>query len=74
MSETVNQFLLSGDKFKHENLHSQKTGDVRYIHQNELNKTCFQHEMAYGNLKDLNRKTVRDKAFNIAKNPKYDGC
>ena len=35
--------------------------------------------MAYGNFKDLNRRTgadkvLRDKAFNIAKNPKYDRC
>ena len=34
--------------------------------------------MAYGDFKDLKRRTaadnvVRDKAFNIAKNPKYDG-
>ena len=34
--------------------------------------------MAYGGFKDLNRRTaadkvLRDKAFNIAKNPKYDG-
>ena len=34
--------------------------------------------MAYGDFKDLNRKTAAnkvllDKAFNIAKNPKYDG-
>ena len=34
--------------------------------------------MAYGNFKDLTRRTtfdkvLRDKAFNIAKNPKYDG-
>ena len=34
--------------------------------------------MAYGDFKDLARRTVsdkvlRDKAFNIAKNPKYDG-
>ena len=34
--------------------------------------------MAYGDFKDLNRRTagdkiLRDKAFNIAKNPKYDG-
>ena len=34
--------------------------------------------MAYGDFKDLNRRAVadkvlRDKAFNIAKNPKYDG-
>ena len=34
--------------------------------------------MAYGDFKDLNRRTFADKvlhgkAFNIAKNPKYDG-
>ena len=34
--------------------------------------------MAYGDLKDLSRRTasdkmLRDKAFNVAKNPKYDG-
>ena len=34
--------------------------------------------MAYGDFKDLNRRTAADKvlcdkAFNIAKNPKYDG-
>ena len=34
--------------------------------------------MAYWDFKDLKRKTfsnkvLRDKAFNIAKNPKYDG-
>ena len=34
--------------------------------------------MAYGDFKDLGRRTasdkvLRDKAFNIAKNPKYDG-
>ena len=54
-------------------------GDSRYIYQNELDKVCFQHDMAYGDFKDLNRRTAsgkvwRDIAFNIAKNPKYDGC
>ena len=49
-----------------------------YICQNELDKTCFQHDMAYGDFKDLTRRTGSDKilgdiAFNIAKNPKYDG-
>ena len=34
--------------------------------------------MAYGDAKDLNRRTaadkvLRDKGFNIAENPKYDG-
>ena len=55
-----------------------ETGDSRYIFQNELDKACFQHGMAYGGFKDLNRKTfaekvLRDKAFNIAKDPRYDG-
>ena len=54
------------------------TGDSRYIYQNELDKACFQHDMAYGDFKDLTRRTtydkiLRDKAFNIAKNPKYGG-
>ena len=39
-------------------------------------KACFQHDMAYGHFKDLAKRTasdkvLRDKAFNIAKNPKY---
>ena len=55
-----------------------ETGDTSYIYKNELDKACFQHDMAYGDLKDLKRRTfsvkvLRDKAFNIAKNPIYDG-
>ena len=55
-----------------------ETGDASYIFKNELDKACFQHDMAYGGFKDLKRRTafdkiLRDKAFNIAKNPKYDG-
>ena len=54
-----------------------KTGDLRYIYQNELDKACFQHDMANVDFKDLTRrivsdKTLNDKAFNIVKNPKYD--
>ena len=55
-----------------------KTGDTRFIYINELDKASFQHDMAYGDFKDLKRRTasdiiLRDKAFNIAKNPKCDG-
>ena len=32
-----------------------------YIYQNELDRACFQHDMAYGDFKDLTRKTVSDK-------------
>ena len=54
-----------------------EAGDTNYIYKNELNQACFQHNKAYGDFKDLARKTasykvLRDKAFNIAKNPKYD--
>ena len=53
-------------------------GDTNYICKNELDKACFQHDMAHGDFKGLARRTasdkaLRDKAFNIAKNPKYDG-
>ena len=55
-----------------------ETGDSQYIYQNELDKACFQNDMAYGDSRDLVRRTasdniMRDKAFHIAKNPKCDG-
>ena len=55
-----------------------ETGDSRYNYRNELDKACFQHDMAYVNVKDLTKRTAVDKvlrykAFNIAKDLKYDG-
>ena len=55
-----------------------KTGDTRYIYRNELDKTCFHHDAAYTDDKDLlNRsradKILRDNAYAIANNPQYDG-
>ena len=54
-----------------------ETGNSRYIHKNKLDKFCYQHIMACRDFKDLLRtatdKLLRDKAFHIAKNPKYDG-
>ena len=29
-----------------------ETGDSRYIYQNELDKACFQHDIAYGDFVD----------------------
>ena len=56
---------------------SKETGDTNYTYKNALDKACFQHDLAYGDFKDLKRtasdKMLRDKAFNITKNPKYDG-
>ena len=55
-----------------------ETGDTNYIYKNELDKACFAHDAAYSDSKDLIKRTVADKilknrAFNIAKDQKYDG-
>ena len=55
-----------------------KSGNTDFICKNELDKACFQHDMVYGKSKDLVKRTqsdkvLRDKAFKIASNPKYDG-
>ena len=65
-------------KTKERSRNLKQTGDASYISKNELDEACFQHDMAYGNFKDLARgtasdKVLRDIAFNIAKNPRYDG-
>ena len=65
MNELVNKFLLAGDIFKPEMQLKQQglsfcacgpfkeTGDTNYIYKNWLDKTCFQHDMTYGDFKDL---------------------
>ena len=75
MNETVNKFLLVGDKFmpethlrqpqfvysacgpftknKEKIQKSKEIGDTSYIYKNELDKACFQHDMTYGDFKDL---------------------
>ena len=97
MNNTINKFLLVGDKFMPEmhlkqpgftysacgpfTKHKERiqkfkeTGDARYIYRSELDKTCFQHDAAYADNKDLLRadKILGDKAYAIASNPQYDG-
>ena len=63
-----------------------KTGNIDFIYKNELDKACFQHDMAYGKSRDLIKFSylsiywsinlfdlVKSKAFKIASDPKYDG-
>ena len=55
-----------------------ETRASRYIYQIQLDKACFEHDIVYRDFKDLTGRTatdkvLRDKVFNIAKNPKYDG-
>ena len=89
MNQLVNKFLLTGDKFMPEmhlrqsgfnystcgpfTKHKQRiqkfmqTGYINYIYRTELDKACFALDTAYCD------KVLKDKAFAIAKNPKYDG-
>ena len=53
-----------------------ETRDASYIYKNELDKACFQHDVAYGDFRDLTKraladKVLRDKAFKIACDQKY---
>ena len=55
-----------------------QTGNKDFIYKNELDKACFQHDMVYDKTKDLVKRTqsdkvLKDKAFKIASDPKYDG-
>ena len=62
-------------KNKERILKFEETGDTKHIYKNELDKACFEHDMAYWDFKNLaaSNKVLRDKAFEIASNPKYDG-
>ena len=42
-----------------------ETWDSRYIYKNELDKACLHHDMAYGNFKDLPRRTDSDKVLSV---------
>ena len=55
-----------------------ETGDSLYICSKKLDKARFQHDMAYGDFKNLSWRTasdklLHDKGFNYAENLKYDG-
>ena len=55
-----------------------QTRNKNFIYKNKLDKSCFQHDMAYGKTKDLVKRTqsdkvLKDKAIKIASDPKYDG-
>ena len=55
-----------------------QTGNTNFMYKNELDKACFQHDMAYRKTNDLVKRTqsnkvLKDKSFKIASNPNYDG-
>ena len=55
-----------------------RTVNTNFIYKNELDKAFLQHDMAYSKSKALAKRTqsdkvLRNKAFKIASDPKYDG-
>ena len=55
-----------------------QSGNTNFIYKIELDKACFQNDMAYGKSKDLIKRTqsdkaLKDKALKIVSDPKYDG-
>ena len=55
-----------------------RTGDTRLLYRNELDKACFKHDAAYTKYKDVENRLISDQklknnAYDIASNPKYDG-
>ena len=69
---------LKKNKKQTKNSKFMQTGNTDFIYNNEIDKACFPHDMAYGKTKDLVKRTqsdkvLRDKAFKIASDPKYDG-
>ena len=55
-----------------------ETGNLKYLHRDELDKSCFAHDAAYSDSKDLAKRTISDKilkdeTYEIARNCKYYG-
>ena len=53
-------------------------GKLSYIYKNDIDKACFQQDMAYNKFEDLEKRTQSDivlinRALKIASNPKYNG-
>ena len=54
-----------------------ETCNLKHLYRNELDKPCFAHEAAYSDSKDLERRTISDKAlkyrgYEIVRNRGYD--
>ena len=57
---------------------SRETGNLKHLYTNDLEKACFAHDAAYSDSEDLAKRTISDKivkekASEIARNPKYYG-
>ena len=54
-----------------------ETGNLKHLYRNKLDKSCFAHDAAYSDSKDLAKKNIqdkilKDKVYKIATNCGYD--
>ena len=88
-NKIINKVVLTGDKFMPK-LHLKqpgfiysacgpftKTGKLKYLYRNELDKACFTHNATYSESKHLAKRTISDKilkdrAYDIVRNRGYD--
>ena len=75
----VGKYSVCGPFTKHEQRIDQfmKGGRLSHLYKNNLDKACFQHNMAYNKYKDLKNRTqsdivLKNKAYEIDVNPKID--
>ena len=59
-------------------LKSTEASNLKHIYKNKLDKVCFAHDASYANStylgkRNISDKALKDKSFEIAGNPKYDG-
>ena len=52
-------------------------GNTNYIYKSDPDKACFLHDIAYGEYRDLNKRTesdkvLKNKVFEIESNPKFN--
>ena len=52
-------------KNKEKRQNFKETVDLGYIYQNDLDKACFEHDMAYGNVKGLPKRPAFNKVLQI---------
>ena len=55
-----------------------ETINLKHLYRNELEKTCFAHDVAYSDSKDFAKRTIsdtilKDRAYEIARKRKYGG-
>ena len=56
-----------------------ETSDLNYVSKAVLDKACSDYDATYAYDKNLAKKTIsekvlRNRTYDVAQNPKYDGC